>query len=112
MPLIFALVHTEPLHSPLQLVSQPGFDMCASHHLPIIWLPWQTCAAWGAACDSPRFLLGRVGNAKHTSFKMCQELLTEKPALGHRCARCGWLRYLGEVQVCVAVTNGSRRAVQ
>lgn len=112
LPLIFALVHTEPSHSPLQLVSQPGFDMCASHHLPIIWLPWQTHAAWGAACGSPCFLLGQVGSAKHTSFKMCQDLLTEKPALGHQCAHCGWPCYFGEVRVCVAGTSGSHRAVQ
>lgn len=112
LPLIFALVHTEPSHSPLQLVSQPGFDICASHHLPIIWLLWQTHAAWGAACGSPCFLLGQVGSAKHTSFKMCQDLLTEKPALGHQCAHCGWPCYFGEVRVCVAGTSGSHRAVQ
>lgn len=95
MPL-FALVHTEPLYWPLQLVSQPGSGMCASHHLSITWLSWQTHAAWGGACGSPCFLLGWVGNAKHTSFRIHQELLTDRPALRHRRACYGWPCYFGE----------------
>lgn len=111
MPL-FALVHTEPLYWPLPLVSQLGLAVCASHHLPIIWLSWQTHAAWGGACGSPCFLLGWVGSAKHTSFKIPQELLTDRPALRHQRASCGWPCYFGEDQVSVAVTSGIHRSVQ
>lgn len=93
------LVLTEPFYWPLQLVSQPGFGICASHHLPIIQLSWQTHAAWGGACGSPCFLLGWVGNAKHTSFKVHQELVADRPALKLQCACCGWPCYFGEVQV-------------
>lgn len=103
--LLFAVTYTKPIFSLLLLVSQTGFDT---------WHP--------TACLSPTYLgkpmlpgdvlvivlvslpLGWVGNTKHASLEVLQELLNVKAALPDWCACRGWPR------LCCMVRRGETRA--